>query len=118
MLRFLLLLPVILIGLVLVAFLVANWHPVLLSLDPVRGIENPAIGYTLPLAVVVFLTFVVGTLFGWLVAWIGQGSWRAEARHQRRRARMEARERERLQARLGEDESADYGTRIGLPATQ
>lgn len=116
MLRFLLLLPVILIGLVLVAFLVANWHPVILSLDPVRGVADPAIGYTMPLAVIVFLTFLIGTLFGWLVGWIGQGSWRAEARSQRRRARMERREKERLQARLGEDESADYGTRIGLPA--
>ncbi|MEM7566499.1 MAG: lipopolysaccharide assembly protein LapA domain-containing protein [Pseudomonadota bacterium] len=118
MLRFLLLLVAFLIGLVLIAFVVANMHPVLLSLDPIRGVEDPAIGYTLPLAIIVSLTFVAGTLFGWLIGWIGQGSWRAEARHQRRRARMEEREKERLRARLGGEEASDYGTRIGLPAPQ
>lgn len=116
MLRLLLLLVLAVIGLALIGFLVANWHPVALSLDPVRGIDDPAIGYTLPLAVVIFAVFVLGTLFGWLVGWVGQGSWRREARHQRRRARFEEREKERLRARLGDEEADDYGTRIGLPA--
>lgn len=66
-----------------VALAVANRKMVTLSLDPFNP-ETPALALSAPLFAVVFAALIVGVIIGGLVAWMGQGRFRREARRSRR----------------------------------
>jgi uncharacterized integral membrane protein len=85
------------IGLVVIAFAIANRHDVVISLDPLP------LEFSLPLYAVVFAGIFVGLLAGGIAAWMRGARWRQEARRQRRRAsRLEG----EVAARTTEAESA------------
>ena len=68
------------LGIVLVAFAVANRHAVTVSFDPFSANE-PAAVVTLPLFALVIGLLILGVVVGGVAAWLGQGKWR---RHTRR----------------------------------
>ncbi|MCC6737261.1 MAG: LapA family protein [Bauldia sp.] len=71
-LKFLLLLPIVVIA---VALSIANRHDVLFSLDPFAEAE-PALSVTVPLYWLLFGAVALGVVFGGVAAWIRQGRWR------------------------------------------
>ncbi|MDO8423871.1 MAG: LapA family protein [Parvibaculum sp.] len=64
-LRWLLLVPVALLAIVIA---IANRQPVTFSLDPFDPL-NPAIGLTMPLALIVILAMFAGILIGGAASW-------------------------------------------------
>ena len=75
------------LGLVLIAFAIANRTPVTVGLDPLAKslaaegqLLNPV---TLPLFIIVFATLMTGVLIGGFAAWIGQSKHRRAARQGR-----------------------------------
>lgn len=64
-LRWLLLVPVALLAIVIA---IANRQPVTFSLDPFDPL-NPAIGFTMPLALIVILAMFAGILIGGAASW-------------------------------------------------
>jgi len=80
------------VGIVVVAFAVANRAPVSVSLDPLP------FSFAVPLFLVAFAGGLVGFAIGASAVWLAGHRWRALAR--RRRSRVEALEREL--ARLSE----------------
>jgi uncharacterized integral membrane protein len=87
------------LGVLLVAFAVANRQPVTLALDPF-GTPASALSATLPLFLLVLATLLVGVLAGGFTAWIGQGRWRRAARRLETEARALRGERDALKAEL------------------
>ncbi len=73
------------LGIVLVAFAVANRHIVTVSLDPFNT-AAPAASLTLPLFALVLVLLIAGVISGGVAAWLGQGKWRREARRLQREA--------------------------------
>jgi hypothetical protein len=67
------------LGMVLVAFAVANRNAVTVSLDPFSKAE-PAVAVTLPLYQLVFAILILGVVVGGVATWLGQGGWRRLAR--------------------------------------
>jgi uncharacterized integral membrane protein len=67
------------LGILLVAFAVANRHTVTLSFDPL-GSGSPGLSATLPLFLVVLLVLGAGVVAGGLATWFRQGKWRKIAR--------------------------------------
>jgi uncharacterized integral membrane protein len=67
------------LGLLLVAFAVANRHGVTLSLD-LLGSGSPALSATVPLFLLVLVLIAVGVLIGGTAAWMRQAKWRRAAR--------------------------------------
>ena len=72
-------LVLILLALVLISFAVANRQIVTVSLDPFDQ-ANPALVFSQPLYVLVFIVLIVGVVVGGCAAWLRQGRWRARAR--------------------------------------
>ena len=75
------------LGLVLIAFAIANRHGVTVGLDPLAKnlaadgqLLNPV---SLPLFVIVFAALMAGVLIGGFASWIGQGKHRRAARQGR-----------------------------------
>jgi uncharacterized integral membrane protein len=94
------------LAIIFVVFAVANRQLVTLSFDPFDS-NDPALGVTLPLFVVMIAAAIFGVIAGGIATWFGQRRWRkaarlheAEARHARDQA---ADLRERLQAMSGGD---------------
>jgi len=77
--KFLTTLIVILLGLILVVFAVANRHFVTVSLDPFNS-ANPSISVSLPLFVLIFALVILGVIVGSVATWFRQASWRRTAR--------------------------------------
>jgi uncharacterized integral membrane protein len=71
------------IALVLLAFMVANRNPVLLSFDPTSR-ETPALSLTLPLFAIIFAALIIGIVFGGMIVWWRQGKHRKLARKEHR----------------------------------
>jgi uncharacterized integral membrane protein len=67
------------LGVVIIAFAVANRQIVTVSLDPFST-EHPAASLTLPLFALVIVLLVVGVLIGGIAAWLRQSKWRRTAR--------------------------------------
>jgi uncharacterized integral membrane protein len=80
-------LVLILIGIVLVTFAVANRHDVTVSFDPFNS-SNPSLGITGPLFVVIIAVAILGVLAGGLATWFGQRHWRRAARRHEADARQ------------------------------
>ncbi len=64
---------------IIIAFAVANRHPVTVSFDPFSGNE-PVASVTLPLFVLVIALLIAGVLIGGFASWLRQGKWRGSAR--------------------------------------
>lgn len=95
---FLVVLPV---GVVLVAFAVANRHGVRLVLDPFAR-ADPALTLEAPFFLFLFAAAILGVLIGGAAAWFAQARWRRLARRRGREAAEWRREADRLK-REGED---------------
>jgi uncharacterized integral membrane protein len=67
------------LGILLVAFAVANRHSVTVSLDPL-GAANPSLSATLPLFLMLLVVLTMGVIAGGIATWFGQGKWRKAAR--------------------------------------
>jgi hypothetical protein len=72
-------------GLLLVTLAVINRHEVRLVLDPFRP-ESPVLSLALPFYAYLFITLLLGVLFGGAAVWLGQARWRRNARHHGRAA--------------------------------
>jgi hypothetical protein len=77
--KFLTALIVIPLGLILVAFAVANRHFVTVSVDPFIS-DDPSLSVTLPLFLLLILVGALGVLAGGSAVWFGQRHWRRAAR--------------------------------------
>jgi uncharacterized integral membrane protein len=74
------------LGVILVVFAVANRHMVTVSFDPFNS-SDPALGFTLPLFVVIIAVAVLGVVAGGSATWFGQRRWRRAARQHEADAR-------------------------------
>ncbi len=95
-LKWLVLAPV---GLVLLAFAIANRQPVRVVLDPLPG-EYADFQITAPLFLILFLAMGVGVLAGGIVTWLAQGRYRRAARHARADVERLRTEADRMRAQL------------------
>lgn len=80
------------LGIVIIAFAVANRETITVSFDPFDTV-NPAFALKTPLYALIFALVALGVLIGGIASWLKQHRWRARAR----RAEAEARD---LRARL------------------
>ncbi|UWU92626.1 lipopolysaccharide assembly protein LapA domain-containing protein [Bradyrhizobium sp. CB1015] len=84
--KFLTALIVIPLGLILVAFAVANRHFITVSFDPFIS-DDPSLSITLPLFLLLILVAVLGVVAGGSAVWFGQRRWRRAARRNDAEAR-------------------------------
>jgi uncharacterized integral membrane protein len=84
--KFLTALIVIPLGLILVAFAVANRHFITVSFDPFIS-DDPSLSITLPLFLLLILVAALGVLAGGSAVWFGQRRWRRAARRNDAEAR-------------------------------
>ncbi|MHB0770840.1 lipopolysaccharide assembly protein LapA domain-containing protein [Bradyrhizobium sp. 5.13L] len=84
--KFLTALIVIPLGLILVAFAVANRHFVTVSFDPFIS-DDPSLSLTLPLFLLLILVAALGVFAGGSAVWFGQRRWRRAARRNDAEAR-------------------------------
>ncbi len=87
------------VGCLLVAFGVANRHPVTFVADPFID-EDIATKFQAPLSLFLFVALFAGVIVGWLTAWVGQGHWRKAARETHKEATIWKREAEKLKRGL------------------
>ena len=74
------------LAVIFVVFAVANRHLVTVSFDPFNS-NDPALGVTLPLFVVIIAVAILGVVAGGSAAWFGQRRWRRAARQHEADAR-------------------------------
>ena len=74
------------LGVILVVFAVANRHQVTLSFDPFNS-SDPALGFGLPLFVIIIAAVILGVVAGGSATWFGQRRWRRAARRHEADAR-------------------------------
>ena len=67
------------LAIVLLMFAVANRQIVTVSFDPFSTTQ-PALSFTMPLFVLIFLLVILGVLIGGIAAWLRQSKWRRNAR--------------------------------------
>ena len=70
------------IAVVFIVIALANKQKVTFSLDPTSQ-ANPLFAVELPLFLLLFLTLVIGIIFGGVGAWLNQSKWRRAARDAR-----------------------------------
>ena len=75
------------LGLIFIAFAVANRHLVTVSFDPFNS-SGPSVGLTLPLFVVIIAVAIVGVMAGGSATWFRQRHWRRAARQYEADARQ------------------------------
>jgi uncharacterized integral membrane protein len=75
------------LGLIFVAFAVANRHFVTVSFDPFNS-TDPSIAVSLPLFVVIIVVAIVGVLAGGTATWFRHRHWRRAARRHEADARQ------------------------------
>ena len=68
------------LGVLFLAFAIANRSLVTVSFDPF-GSNDPAAGATMPLFLVIVIFAVLGVLAGGVASWFRQGHWRRAARN-------------------------------------
>jgi len=74
------------LGLIFIAFAVANRHLVTVSFDPFNS-HDSALGFTLPLFVVIIAVAMLGVVAGGAATWFRQRHWRRAARQHEADAR-------------------------------
>jgi hypothetical protein len=67
------------LGIVLIAFAVANRQTVVVSLDPFDQ-ANPALSIRLPLFALILIVSIAAVIVGGIAAWLRQSKWRRAAR--------------------------------------
>jgi uncharacterized integral membrane protein len=67
------------LGIVLIAFAVANRQVVTVSFDPFNA-QSPAVSLPLPLFALVFVLLIAGVVIGGAASWLRHGRWRRAAR--------------------------------------
>ena len=96
------------VAIVVIALSVANRHSVSLTLDPFNP-GDPALSYSAPLFVWLFVAFLVGLAVGGLAMWLGQGKHRKLSRQRRKEA-------DRLRNEVGRRPAAPAASGNVLPA--
>jgi uncharacterized integral membrane protein len=96
------------LGLIFVAFAVANRHFVTVSFDPFNA-TDPSLAVSLPLFVLIIAVAVAGVIAGGCATWLGQGRWRRAARRHEADART-------VRAELAELRAATHAETSRLPA--
>ena len=86
------------LGVVFIAFAVANRHMVTVSFDPFNS-ANPSIGFTMPLFAAIIVVAIFGVIAGGVATWFGQHHWRRAARQHAADARQVRMELADLRAR-------------------
>lgn len=84
------------VAIVLIALSVANRAGVTFTIDPFNP-GNPALTYTAPLFVWLFLALIVGLLLGSFATWYKQGKHRKQAKQNRTEAEKLRQQAEALQ---------------------
>lgn len=84
--KFLTALIVIPLGVILVAFAVANRHLITVSFDPFIA-NDPSLSVTMPLFLLLILVAALGVFAGGSAVWLGQRRWRRAARRHEAEAR-------------------------------
>ena len=90
------------LGIVIIAFAVANRQVVTVSFDPFSAAE-PAAALSLPLFALMIVLLIIGVIIGGAAAWLRQSEWR-------RRARRLEREVDDLRRQLAVFQSASEST--------
>ncbi len=85
------------LGVIFLAFAIANRRLVTVSFDPFNP-ADPALGITLPLFMVIIGVAILGVLAGSFATWLRQGRWRRAAREHEAEARDAQAQLARLQA--------------------
>lgn len=85
--KFLTALILIPLGLILVAFAVANRHFVTVSFNPFDS-SDPELSFTLPLFALLIVVAILGVVAGGCATWVGQRRWRRAARQHEADARV------------------------------
>jgi uncharacterized integral membrane protein len=98
--KFLTAVVVIPLGLIFVAFAVANRHFVTVSFDPFNS-TDPSIAVSLPLFVVIIAVAIVGVAAGGTASWFRQRHWRRAARQHEADARAARAQLADLRTRAG-----------------
>lgn len=101
------------LGVLMVAFGVANREPVRLTLDPFRPAET-SLYLEAPLFLILFSVLALGLVLGGLITWLSQGKWRKAARERGREAADLRSETGRLEAQLYKSEQPAHSP----PATR
>jgi uncharacterized integral membrane protein len=73
------------LGIVIIAFAVANRQTVTVSFDPFSAAE-PAAQLSLPLFALIIVLLIIGVIVGGVAVWLRQGEWRQRARRVEREA--------------------------------
>jgi len=77
--KFLTYLVLVPLAVVILMFALANRQIVTVSFDPFSS-SQPALSFTMPLFVLIFLLVILGVLIGGIAAWLRQSKWRRNAR--------------------------------------
>ena len=75
------------LGVLFIAFAIANRHMVTVSFDPFNA-TNPSIGFTMPLFAAIIAVAILGVIAGGVATWFGQHHWRRAARRHAADARQ------------------------------
>jgi uncharacterized integral membrane protein len=76
-----------LLGVVIILFLVANRHAATISVDPFNA-ADPAYAAPVPLGVLMLVPLILGVIVGGVAAWLRQRKWRRTARRLDRENRV------------------------------
>jgi uncharacterized integral membrane protein len=87
MIRYIRLLVIALVAIILVLFVVANQHRVIVSFDPFSSTDDAAFSVEMPLFVVMIGAAMLGIVAGAAATWVAQGRHRRAARHNRNEAK-------------------------------
>jgi uncharacterized integral membrane protein len=103
------------LGVIFVVFAVANRHIVTVSFDPFNS-NDPALGITLPLFVVIIVVAILGVVAGSVATWFGQRRWRRAARQHEADASDMRVQLADLRASLAASKPRDFGPAAGIPS--
>jgi uncharacterized integral membrane protein len=92
------------LGVLIVAFAVANRQTVVISFDPFSS-ADPAYAARLPLFLLIFALVILGVIVGGIAAWLRQASWRRTARALDADLRVLHQELEAMRRRADEQEA-------------
>jgi len=87
------------LGVIFLAFAIANRRLVTVSFDPFNA-TDPSVGLTLPLFMVIIVVAILGVLAGSFATWLRQRRWRRAARQNEAEARDARAQLAQLQAAM------------------
>lgn len=67
------------LAIIILMFAMANREIVTVSFDPFSSTQ-PALSFTMPLFVLIFVLLIIGVLIGGVATWLTQSKWRQDAR--------------------------------------